>query len=197
MVMAVRVPLAKPDSSVFYTGDMVRALNEAEERPIKYETVYGELLVSPAPRVMHQVVVDRLAFALKLYALGEPAAAGSVSSGLSDHSFQRPDVLVQPDVWAVRLEELRTLRWDRLTGMLLTAEVSSPSSRRADRFTKRRLYQQERVPLYWCVDVDRAHVEVWRPDDQFPHTETERLVWHPEGAGAPFELALSELFAPL
>jgi hypothetical protein len=42
---------------VYYTAEMVRALPEDGNR---YETVHGEVLVSPSPRFMHQVVLQRL-----------------------------------------------------------------------------------------------------------------------------------------
>jgi hypothetical protein len=43
---------------IYYTADMVRALPEDGKR---YETVHGELLVTPAPRGLHQEMVLRLA----------------------------------------------------------------------------------------------------------------------------------------
>ena len=78
--------------------------------------------------------------------------------------------------------------------LLLVAEVLSPSTPRHDRFTKRRRYQEARVPLYWIVDGDARQVEVWTPGDAFPRIERGRLVWQPEGAPAPFTLPLQELF---
>lgn len=42
---------------LYYTAEMVRALPDDGNR---YETVHGELLVTPAPRPWHQEVVDRL-----------------------------------------------------------------------------------------------------------------------------------------
>lgn len=81
--------------------------------------------------------------------------------------------------------------------LLLVAEVLSPSSTRHDRFTKRRLYQEQQVPLYCIVDGEQRVVEVWTPEALFPHAEREQLVWHPTGASTPFRLALTELFRPL
>ena len=52
-----------PLAPEFYTAEMVRALPEDGRRN---EVVHGELLVSPAPRVMHQVVVNNLLVALTL-----------------------------------------------------------------------------------------------------------------------------------
>jgi Uma2 family endonuclease len=55
--------------------------------------------------------------------------------------------------------------------LILAVEVLSPSSTRADRFTKRIEYQRQRVPAYWIVDADERVVEVWTPDDTAPRFE--------------------------
>jgi Uma2 family endonuclease len=106
-------------------------------------------------------------------------------------------VLVSPDLFVVPLDEARRLDWLVLRNVLLAAEVLSPSSLRADRFTKRRLYQERGVPLYWVVDPDAHSVEVWQPADDLPRTELETLVWHPAGSAEPFTLPLAELFRPI
>ena len=64
-----------------------------------------------------------------------------------------------------------------MRALLLAVEVLSPSSSRADRFTKRRLYQEQRNPTYWMVDVDQPQVELWTPEGLFPVVERERVVW--------------------
>jgi len=87
----------------------------------------------------------------------------------ADISWGRDDVLVQPDVFVVvTLDEARTGDWSRLRSLLLLIEVLSPSTTRADRFTKRRRYQEAGVPLYWVVDGTEEHVEVWTPDVRVP-----------------------------
>lgn len=184
--------------TVYYTAAMVDDLNAAvDARLPRYECVYGELFVTMTPpRVWHQVVSQRLLLALAEYARREPAA-GYVGFSESKFTFGRVDVNVSPDIWAVRTDELRTLDWDALTVPLLLAEVLSPSTKRRDRFPKRRAYMEAGVPVYWIVDADGRSVEVWTPGVDFPHVERERLVWHPEGAREPFTLALAELFAPV
>ena len=104
---------------------------------------------------------------------------------------------MQPDVFVVPLEQARSLDWSRIHDLLLVAEVLSPSTARADRFTKRIEYQRRRVPVYWIVDPDERRVEVWAPDDTTPSFERERLLWHPAGATRPFELDLQTLFRPI
>ncbi len=176
---------------IYYTADMVRAMPDDGNR---YEVVYGELLVTPAPRPWHQVLVQRLSLALGKYLEWEPI--GSLLTSPADISWGS-DVLVQPDVFVVSPEEARTLTWSRMRTLLLVAEVLSPSTSKGDRFLKRVRYREAGVPLYWVVDGDERAVEVWTPADGFPAFERERLVWHPAGAVEPFTLALEELFRPL
>ena len=183
-----RMGMAAP---IYYTADMVRAMPEDGNR---YEVVYGELLVTPAPRLWHQVLVQRLTVAIELYLRTEPV--GLVLTSPADISWGK-DVLVQPDVFVIPTEEGRTLSWTRIRTLLLVAEVLSPSTTRGDRFLKRVRYREAAVPTYWVVDGDERSIEVWSPSDDFPTIERERLLWQPSGAGRPFTLSLEELFRPV
>ncbi len=176
---------------IYYTADMVRALPDDGN---KYELVYGELLVTPAPRPWHEVIQQRLVSALADYLKGE--RVGHVFGPLGDISWDI-DVLLSPDVFVVPLEQARTLDWSRMRDLMLVAEVLSPSTARYERFTKRRRYQEAGVPLYRIVDGDERQVEIWTPEALFPAIEQERLVWHPAGAEHPFTLTLDELFRPV
>jgi Uma2 family endonuclease len=177
---------------IYYTADMVRAMPDDGNR---YEVVYGELLVTPAPRLWHQRLVLRIATALEGYLVQNPEIGVTFVSP-ADISWG-PDVLLQPDVFVVSPEEARTLSWSRIRTLLLVAEVLSPSTARGDRFLKRIRYREAGVPLYWVVDGDARLVESWTPSDEFPIIERERLRWHPPGAREAFELSLEELFRPL
>lgn len=176
---------------VYYTADMVRALPEDGNR---YEVVYGELLVTPVPRVWHEELFARLFVALREYVAREPV--GHVMGSRSDLSW-RPDVLVSPDLFVAPTEEVRTLDWTRVQDLRLVIEILSPSSVRYDRFTKRRVFQDKGVPVYWVVDGDARQVEIWTPEASFPALAQDRLVWHPVGAVTAFVLELAELFRSL
>ena len=175
----------------YYTADQVRALPDDGNR---YEVVHGELLVTPAPRAWHEIVVVRLLEALGAYLREQPV--GQVFGSRADISWG-PDTLVQPDVFVVPLDEARTLDWSRMKSLLLAVEVLSPSSLRADRFTKRIEYQRQRVPAYWVINADDRVAEVWTPDDTAPRLERDSLRWQPLGAARPFEMSLRELFRPV
>jgi Uma2 family endonuclease len=176
---------------IYYTAEMVRALPDDGKR---YETVRGELLVTPAPRAWHQIVLARLFPALDAYLRRNPI--GHVLWSPADISWS-PDTLVQPDLFVVPTEELRTLNWSRMQRLLLVVEVLSPTTARADRFTKRRLYQEVGIPAYWVIDPDQQAVEVWTPDAALPTVEREQVQWLPAGATEPFVLSVPELFRPV
>jgi Uma2 family endonuclease len=160
---------------VYYSADMVRALPDDGNR---YETVHGELLVTPSPGGFHQLAIGELFLALR-NCLDRVGIRG-VLMAPADVSFG-DDTLVQPDLFVADLSVFeRTGRWSDLGELYLVIEIVSPSSTRADRFTKRSLYQQQRVPEHWVVDLERECVEVWTPEATLPRVERDRLVWrHP------------------
>ena len=176
---------------LYYSAEMVRALPDDGNR---YETVHGELLVSPAPRAWHQEVLLRIM--VKLHAYIAVHHCGHLFQSPADISWG-PDILVQPDLFVVDLEQARSMDWSRMKDLLLTIEVLSPTTARYDRHTKRRLYQEVGIPVYWIVDPDERTVEVWTPEDQFPKVERERVTWQPERVEQEFVLELDELLKPI
>ena len=134
----------------YYTRDEVLAFPDDGKR---YELVYGELLVSPSPVPRHQRIALCLAAELLTYLRRHPV--GEVLMSPADISWGRPDVTAQPDVFVVAKEDAGVCSWEQMRRFLLFVEVLSPSTSRHDRFTKRRLYQDEGVPLYWIIDAER------------------------------------------
>ena len=175
---------------IYHTAEMVRTLPDDGNR---YETVHGELLVTPAPRLWHQQIVVRITTALAIHLERYPI--GCVLSSPADISWG-PDILVQPDIFIAAIEEARTLAWKHVRSLLLAVEVLSPSTARYDRFTKRRLYQEVGIPDYWIVDPDARCVEVWTPDATEPTVERERVIWS-ASTSAPLEIDLTALFRPI
>jgi Uma2 family endonuclease len=177
-------------ASIYYSAEMVRALPEDGKR---YESAHGELLVTPAPSAAHQFACKQLVVLLDQYLRLHPV--GEVLASPADISWA-PDVLVQPDVFVVRADEARTFDWTAMRHLLLAIEVLSPSTGRADRFTKRRVYQEYGVPCYWVVDIEGRAVEVWTPAAAFPVVERERVIWRPEASGEPLEIAVADILPP-
>jgi Uma2 family endonuclease len=175
---------------LYYSAEMVRTLPDDGNR---YETVHGELLVTPAPRADHQYVVINSAVRLGNFLARYPL--GQVLPSPADISWA-PDVLVQPDLFVVAIDEARTFDWNRMRTLLLVVEVLSPSTSRYDRFTKRRVYQEYGVPWYWIVDIQARAAEIWTPDATSPTLERERLVWQPQGAAEPLVIPLADVLPP-
>jgi Uma2 family endonuclease len=119
----------------------------------RYELIDGTLLVSPAPRWQHQLVLGRLHLLLSgacppdLCVVFAPFAVA-----LADDTEVQPDLLVAP----------RSQFTDKeLPGPpLLALEVLSPSTRRVDLLLKRDRLQSAGVPSYWIVDPDELSITV-------------------------------------
>jgi len=182
--------MSMPETAERWTASMVRALPDDSNR---YEVVDGELFVTPAPSWPHQRVVGGLFRHLANYLHGQ--SWGEVLISPADISFHE-DMLVQPDLFVVPIgsDGRRPGQWADVGALLLAIEVLSPSTARADRQVKRRLYQREAVGEYWVVDPDARVVERWRPQDDRPEIVTDALTWHPEPSVAPFELDLPAVF---
>ena len=181
------MPMVLP--AAYVTADMVRAMPNDGQR---YELVWGELLVSAAPRPAHQRLVLRLGAALSTYC----ETVGDVEAMLSPADISwSDDTLVQPDLFVVPRTEAASSDWRRVRTLLLVIEVLSPGTARHDRFTKRRLYQEWRVPTLWLVDADAGCVEVWTPDDLRPTVVYDTLSWTAPGAEAPLTVDVPALLA--
>ena len=123
-----------PLAPELWTADMVLALPEDGQR---YETVHGELLVSPPPQATHQRVAGNLAFPLKQYC--REHGLGEVLSSPAAVSWNSRN-LVQPDVFVVHPSQAGKDDWLAVTLIELVVEVLSPSTAHHDRTSKRRLY---------------------------------------------------------
>lgn len=181
--------MAMPHDTTVWTPEMALALPGDGNR---YEVVDGELIVTPAPRPSHQIVLRELFLRLEPYVREQ--RVGLLLWSPADISLD-PRALVQPDLFVVPLPDERPPReWREVASLVLAVEALSPASARADRGAKRRLYQRWRVPDYWIVDADARLVERWRPEDERPEVADGELLWHPAGVTEPLRLDLAGLF---
>ncbi len=121
--------------------------------------------------------------------------AGLVMLSPADIEFS-PRRLVQPDLFVVPFAEREPASWRDITRLELAIEVLSPSTARADRHVKRRLYQSQGVAEYWIVDPDARLIERWRPQDTRPEVLDGSLTWAPRGDVPPLTIAFEALFEP-
>jgi Uma2 family endonuclease len=181
--------MGMPHSATGWIAATVRALPNDGNR---YEVVDGELLVTPAPVRRHQRMVAQLlrllADYVELEGLGE-----ALCSPADIEAGER--TLVQPDLFVVPLTVGRPADdWVELRELLLAVEVLSPSTARADRHLKRRLYQREGVPECWIVDLDARLVERWCPGEERAELLADELLWQPDAAVPPLRIDLPLLF---
>ncbi len=163
---------------------MVREFPEDGNR---YEVIDGVLLVTPAPRVVHQRAVGELMFALQLWIREQDI--GEVLMSPADLELE-PDDLVQPDLFICPVGK----EWTDVRSLVLAVEILSPSTEQSDRGRKRRYFSRVGVPEYWIVDCDERVIERWRPGAAAPEVAGTTLEWRPEGATRAFVLDVTEFF---
>lgn len=172
-----------------WTAEMARTLPDDGNR---YEVLDGELFVTPAPAWDHQSVLAKLFVALHPYVHAH--GLGWLRWSPADIEFS-PRRLVQPDLFVVHDRGAgEPKRWEDVKELLLVIEALSPSTARADRLRKRQIYQSQRVPEYWIVDLDARLVERWHPDDERPEIVAELLTWQPRADIAPLEIPVATMF---
>ena len=153
-----------------WTRDDVLALPNDGNR---YELVNGQLLLTPAPRSIHQdaglALYDLVSVFVKNHEIGH------LSIAPADLEI-RPGEIYQPDLFVVPLVDGRKPRtWAEYRTPLLVIEVSSPATARFDRAVKRPALQDAGVAEFWIVDLNARLVERWRPTDSRPEILLERL----------------------
>ena len=164
-----------------------------EEAGYKYECIDGELLVTPAPRPAHRVALAELG-GLIVRCLAGPGSARRVITSRADLRPE-PTTIVEPDLFVLRAPGNAKMRLDDPAGVVLIAEVLSPSTAKRDRGIKRMLYQRLGVPEYWIVDLDARLIERWAPSDTRPEILRERLDWTDPVSGAALILDVERFFA--
>jgi Uma2 family endonuclease len=182
--------MAMPAQHTEWTVDMVRTLPDDGNR---YEVIDGELLVTPAPSLVHQrAVVEMLDIVrpyVRVHSIGEALVSPADVVVYGSRKFVQPDLFVLPLVNGAPVRQ-----WTEAGRLLLAVEMLSPSTEHADRGRKRELYKEKAVPEYWIVDVAARTVERHRPDDSAPETITESIQWQPDLDAPPLVIELPAYF---
>lgn len=124
----------------------------------RYELIDGTLIVSPAPRPLHQRVVLRLARVLDD---ARPDNTYEVFVAPLDVILS-DDTLLQPDVLVARTADLTERNLP--APPVLAVEVLSDSTRGIDLLLKRERLQRARCPAYWVIDADTPCLTVMELD---------------------------------
>ncbi len=124
----------------------------------RYELLYGDLIMVPAPRIAHQRTSVKIEMPLYTFVIENDL--GEVFDAPCDVVLSDTNV-VQPDLLFVSKERAHIITEDNIRGAPdLVIEVLSPSTAQRDRTLKRTLYSRYRVSEYWQVDTDAKIVLV-------------------------------------
>ena len=152
------------------TVDYLETLPDDNNR---YELIAGELFVSRAPGLPHQLVLQRLQLALANHLETNPIGiivpgAGAV---FSDYDSVIPDlVFVRKERWNKIVANERFVAAPDLVIEVLSA---GNQNRKRDLEAKRKLYARFDVEEYWIVDRENRCVMIFRLHD---HTPEETVV---------------------
>jgi Uma2 family endonuclease len=144
-------------SSIEHLITVADMANYPDDDGNRYELIEGELFVSTAPGIPHQLILQNLQVALFEYLKRNPIGKLVPDAGAVFSNFDA----VIPDLVVVRQE-----RWAQIVANNhfvaapdLVIEILSPGSenRRRDLEAKRRLYGKCGVQEYWVVDsIDQS-----------------------------------------
>lgn len=131
----------------------------------RYELIEGDLVVSHAPGLSHQGILDNLNFYLKGYLRHSAVGKSWSTPGVIFDNFNA----VIPDLVFVSNERLgEVAATERVTGAPdLAIEILSPGAdnARRDRSMKLKTYGKFGVAEYWIVDGFQRLIEVYRLAD--------------------------------
>lgn len=148
-----------PQESRYTYADLVEW-----EGPTRYELYDGVPRAMSSPTDFHQEILIELATQLRTYLRGKRCRAylAPFDVRLFESSGDRPedvDTVVQPDLMVV-CDQGKVDRHGVHGAPDLVIEILSSSTRRLDKLTKFRLYQEAGVKEYWVVDPETRTVSV-------------------------------------
>lgn len=137
----------------------------------RYEIIAGDIYMTPAPSVVHQIISRNLQLILMLWAReGAEGGHGEVLNAPVDVELGPHDI-VQPDLIFVSQARRSIITTRRIVGAPdLVVEILSGSTADRDRDIKLRAYDRVGVREYWLVDPEAKTVTV------YGRVEGERLV---------------------
>jgi len=138
-----------PEAGRLFTVDDLDRMPDDGRR---YELVDGTLVVSPAPRIPHQLVLAELI--VVLHGASPPGLFVVPGPGVR----MSDDTELIPDLVVIRQDQLAARRVTRPP--LLAVEIQSPSTALFDLNTKKAVYERFSIASYWVVipDVDQPEL---------------------------------------
>ena len=185
-------PLEEERIELFTNEDVVRF---ATDEFCRYELIGGEIIVSTAPRYIHQLLTTRLIVTFSKYLEKNPIGEILSTPGLILSDF----VGVIPDLIFIT-HERRDETLNAVDGKFhgapeIVIEILSPGrvNARRDLQIKRELYEIYNVPEYWAVKPQEKEIEIFKLGKEskvYGEMETVDTSLLPK-----FKLSVKQLFA--
>ena len=150
------IPMRIPEGKIVLTyEDYVELPNDGN----RYEILEGELAVTPAPNLKHQISSANVFKIVSRHV--DDNKLGITLYAPVDLILESTSVL-QPDLLFVSQARRNILTDKGIVGAPdLVVEILSPTTTRNDRVTKAQIYARHKVPVYWIVDPEQETVEVY------------------------------------
>ncbi len=129
-----------------------------------YQLIEGELIMTPAPNVIHQIVKSNIEKNLRNFV--EENELGLVLDAPCDVVLDEHNVL-QPDIFFISKERQKIITEDNIQGAPdLVVEVLSPNTAYYDLVEKKALYARFGVREYWIADPKLQWIEIYVLQDK-------------------------------
>lgn len=169
---------------------------ERENRDERMELIEGEIVVTPSPSPLHQVIQHRLAVCLDQVVV--KPGLGIVMSAPLD-VFLGAHTVLQPDLIVLLRDRRPSFGSKGIEGApSLAIEIFSRSTGSRDRGQKRHLYARFGVPEYWLVHTVNRTVTIFNQPEAGHYTHEDTVSKAAISVTIPgLSIDLSELFSPV
>ncbi|MEO6905714.1 MAG: Uma2 family endonuclease [Ginsengibacter sp.] len=121
------------------------------------QLINNQLIMSPAPQNLHQVVLNEINIETSIYL--KKNIIGEIRIAPFDVHFSKENIL-QPDILFIKNEYLNKIRSKGLFGSPdLVIEILSPSTSQLDYEVKKSVYERFGVQEYFIVDPNSKSVD--------------------------------------
>jgi Uma2 family endonuclease len=185
-------PLEEEKTELFTNDDVARF---ATDEFCRYELIGGEIIVSTAPRYIHQLLSMRITSQFLKYLEKNLVGEILATPGLifSEYDGVIPDLIF---ITHERREEILNEEDGKFHGSPeIVIEILSPGrvNARRDLQIKRELYEIFQAPEYWVVKPQQKEIEVFRLENKSEiYTENQILM---TSLLPKFKLKIKKLFA--
>lgn len=189
-------PPNEEEKSDFITNKYLKKMPRDEN--LRYELIGGELIVSTAPRFIHQYLATKIVAAFSKHLEANPLGIILTTPGLIFSEFDG----VIPDLIYISRERMKEIL-DEDDGKFYGApeiiiEILSPgkANARRDLQVKRELFEIYKVPEYWVVNPFEKEISVFKfAENQLKLTKNYKENENLETDKLPdFQLNLKKLF---